>query len=220
MAAHRRYRGVTALAVLFSAVFAVSAVSGCAGGQGARPDGEGTSAAGPAAGRTTYRDAYYEGWAAGEKVLEDNGKGPHAGKMCARRSLTAQPAQVVRSDRGAWVLGCLDRASMAVQAPRPPKRPVSAREEEPRLLEDFRAWARTSGEGPAAGRAEKLTSVTLSAKTQYDVEIVGDCATKEEAKNLADVFATWWDHDSGDGIAWNVIVTDRQGRWLATAPLA
>ncbi|MGW1964643.1 hypothetical protein ACWCPD_30905 [Streptomyces sp. NPDC001935] len=169
-----------------------------------------------------YQQAYDAGFAMGERLFTDGGKGSAVREVnggCVRRSLTAKPTAVVDLDRGAWVLGCKQGSANSV--PHPPSGPVTRREPDPDLLHRFGSWAR---QNEAADSAHHLTEVTLVHLDgdAYDVELTTTYTAGAEGPGvhgLARDFARWWDGDDGDGTAWNVVVADSDGQRLAARAL-
>ncbi|KAB1990852.1 hypothetical protein [Streptomyces triticiradicis] len=206
-----------ALGLVVGACLAATACSST--GDSARPSG-GTGR--PSASAPGYRQAYGAGFAVGKRLFEDGGKGSAVREVnggCVRRSLTAKPTAVVDLDRGAWVLGC--KQGSGNSTPNPPSGPVTRREPDADLLHRFGSWARKND---AADSARHLTGVTLVHLDagEYDVELVTtytDGADGPGVRRLAGDFARWWDGDDGDGTAWNLVVTDADGRRLAARDL-
>ncbi|GGV53186.1 hypothetical protein [Streptomyces spectabilis] len=165
-----------------------------------------------------YKRAYAAGYEEGRKVYDDGGKGAavrevvHGG--CARRALDAGAR--ADGDRGSWVKGCQD----AVQGgpKEPPARPMSKKESHPALLKDFRAWARTEGDGPLGRHADQVFTVKLTGP-DYDVEVRTDYTSRGQAKDFAGVFAEWWDGDDGPGVARSVLILDGRDRRIAVRSL-
>ncbi|MFF9090513.1 hypothetical protein ACF1BE_29810 [Streptomyces sp. NPDC014991] len=181
------------------------------------------------ASRTTaergYEAAYDAGWREGKQLFNDGGKGAAIREVvwggCVRRSLKAEPQDVVERDRGAWVLGC--KQAVGRKADRhPPTGRVTRREPDPDLLARFRSWAAAHGTKQPAWHASQVVLVHLG-QQDYDVEVATNCSgtsAKAEVKELADTFVTWWDGDDGDNArAWNLIVSARDGEHLITRSL-
>ncbi|MEV5144867.1 hypothetical protein [Streptomyces sp. NPDC052727] len=165
--------------------------------------------------------AYDAGWRTGKGIYASGGKGMAIREVvwggCVRRSLTARPREVVERDRGAWVLGCRQGVSGAPR--RPPARPLTRRETDPRLLADFRSWAARHGAQDSAAKATQVVLVHLG-DHDYDVELTSAHGPGDRAADLADVFAEWWDGDDGDtGVAWNLLLLTRDGERLLTRDL-
>ena len=181
------------------------------------------------ASRTTaehgYEAAYDAGWREGKRLFKDGGKGAAVREVvwggCVRRSLTAQPHNVVEKDRGAWVLGCKQAVGSGTDR-HPPTTWVTRRESDPDLLARFRSWALANGVKQPARHVSQVVIVHLGDR-DYDVELATaytDTSAKVEVKQLADAFATWWDGDDGDNArAWNLIVSARDGKHLITRNL-
>ncbi|MEU9984881.1 hypothetical protein [Streptomyces sp. NPDC050856] len=170
--------------------------------------------------RAPYTAAYLAGHRAGGAVRVSGGKGAAVREAvwggCARRALDAQAA---RPDRGAWVRGCLD--GVAGRPERPPAATVTRRTGNPALLRGFVAWARANGAAGPAGHTGALVTVRLT-DTDYDIELATDhpAGARGRARELAAVFAVWWDGDHGrDGRAWHVLVLAADGTRLHTARL-
>ncbi|MFI2765677.1 hypothetical protein ACH5A3_43955 [Streptomyces echinatus] len=165
-----------------------------------------------------YEAAYNAGWREGKQLFKDGGKGAAIREVvwggCVRRSLKAEPHDVVEEDRGAWVLGC--KQAMGSKTDRhPPTGRVTRREPDPHLLARFQSWAAAHGTKQPAQHASQLVLVHLG-EQDYDVELstaYDDTSPKAEVKRLADTFVTWWDGDDGDNArAWNLIVSARNGK--------
>lgn len=181
------------------------------------------------ASRTTaergYEAAYDVGWREGKRLFKDGGKGAAVREVvwggCVRRSLTAQPHDVVEKDRGAWVLGCKQGVESGTDR-HPPTKWVTRRESDPDLLARFRSWALANGVKQPAQHVSQVVLVHLGDR-DYDVELATaytDTSAKAEVKQLADAYATWWDGDDGDNArAWNLIVSARDGKHLITRKL-
>jgi hypothetical protein len=190
--------------------------------------GDSTTPKSPAS-RTTaehgYEAAYDAGWREGKRLFKDGGKGAAVREVvwggCVRRSLTAQPHNVVEKDRGAWVLGCKQAVGSGTDR-HPPTMWVTRRESDPDLLARFRSWALANGVKQPARHVSQVVIVHLGDR-DYDVELATaytDTSAKVEVKQLADAFATWWDGDDGDNArAWNLIVSTRDGKHLITRNL-
>ncbi|MET7918250.1 hypothetical protein ABZU45_20470 [Streptomyces avermitilis] len=169
-----------------------------------------------------YEAAYDAGWREGKRLFKDGGKGAAVREVvwggCVRRSLTAQPHNVVEKDRGAWVLGCKQAVGSGTDR-HPPTRWVTRRESDPDLLARFRSWALENGVKQPARRVSQVVLVHLGDR-DYDVQLATaytDSSAKAEVRQLADAFATWWDGDDGDEArAWNLIVSARDGKRLIT----
>jgi hypothetical protein len=165
-----------------------------------------------------YAAAFEAGYAAGKRIYDEGGKGSAVREVnggCIRRSLTAKPSAVVAQDRGAWVLGC--KQGVGNSAPHPPGGPVTRREEAPDLRARFLDWAADNGAAAIARHVGRVTLVHLGSG-EYDVELSTTYSTADATgavRRLADTFATWWDGDDGDGIAWNLIITDMGEHRLA-----
>lgn len=186
------------------------------------PTSDGARASSPAGERPTvlpdFRKAYEAGYAAGEKLYDAGGKGAAVrevvGGGCARRALEAG-AEAER-DRGAWVNGCHDGVG---DAPRhPPAHPLTKRESNPRLLEDFRAWSRTEGDAATARHAGRVFTVELTGH-DYDVEVSTDYSSRAEAEEFAAAFVEWWDADDGPAVARNLVILDARDQSLTTKQL-
>ncbi|WP_030787884.1 hypothetical protein [Streptomyces sp. NRRL S-920] len=95
----------------------------------------------------------------------------------------------------------------------------SVRKSDHRLLEQFRSWARDSGESRTARHARALTTVELTGTDEaddYDVEVKTDLSARPAtAKELGGLFRTWWDGDDGDGTARDLVLLDVRGNRLA-----
>ncbi|GAA1430714.1 hypothetical protein GCM10009601_48560 [Streptomyces thermospinosisporus] len=169
-----------------------------------------------------YAAAFEAGYIAGKRLYDEGGKGGAVREVnggCVRRSLTAMPSALVARDRGAWVLGCKQGAGNS--APRPPSTPITRRENAPDLRGRFRDWATDNGATDTARHVERVTLVHLG-RGEYDVELSTTYSTADAtgaARRLADTFATWWDGDDGDGVAWNLIITDAGGHRLTDRQL-
>ncbi|MCX4670683.1 M1 family metallopeptidase [Streptomyces sp. NBC_01381] len=99
---------------------------------------------------------------------------------------------------------------------KPPGDPDTAvRESHHRLLEQFRSWARDTGESRTARHAQAVYTVELTdadAEGAYDVEVQTDLSARSaEAKVLAELFRTWWDGDDGDGTVRDLVMLDASG---------
>ncbi|MYV40794.1 hypothetical protein GT030_18450 [Streptomyces sp. SID1328] len=216
MYAPAQARLVTCAAVLLSLI-----TVSCGGGGGTTPE---SPASRPTAGHG-YATAYDAGWREGKRLFKDGGKGAGVREVvwggCVRRSLTAQPQDVVEKDRGAWVLGCKQAVGTGTER-HPPARPVTRRAPDPDLLARFRSWAGANGAKQPALHVDQVILVHLGAR-DYDVELATtytDRNAKSAVKRLADVFVTWWDGDDGDNAtAWNLIITAKNGTRLSTRSL-
>ncbi|WP_306188462.1 MULTISPECIES: hypothetical protein [unclassified Streptomyces] len=172
-----------------------------------------------------YEAAYDAGWRTGKQLFEDGGKGAAVREAvwggCVRRSLTAQPRNVVEKDRGAWVMGCKQAVGTGTER-RPPAGPVTRRQPDPDLLARFRSWAAENGAKQSAQQAAEAVLVHLGDR-DYDVELTTaytDKSAKTDLRRLADTFATWWDGDGGDNAtAWNLILVAQDGKRLTTRNL-
>ncbi|WP_208885019.1 hypothetical protein [Streptomyces sp. PBH53] len=112
-------------------------------------------------------------------------------------------------------MGC--KQGVGSSAPHPPEGPVTRREDASDLRGRFRDWAADNGAVDTARHVERVTLVHLGT-SEYDVELTTTYSTTDATsapRHLADKFATWWDGDDGDGVAWNLIVTDAGGHRLA-----
>lgn len=108
---------------------------------------------------------------------------------------------------------------------------AAVRESHPRLLEEFRAWARDGDESRTARHARALATVELTgADTEteadtdtdddYDVELKTDLtAESATAKKLAGLVRTWWDGDDGDAVARDLVLLDARGERLTRTRL-
>ncbi|MEU0059650.1 hypothetical protein [Streptomyces sp. NPDC006334] len=132
---------------------------------------------------------------------------------CTRRALEAGSA--AEMDRGSWVRGCLNGVANAPE--QLPTRPVTKRTTDAKLLERFRAWARTKGEAQLVDHARTLVAVQLT-EHDYDVELSTDYPAgsgNPGYESLAHSFVEWWDGDHGrDGTARNVLVLGADGKRL------
>jgi len=212
--------GLTAATALLG-LLTLSCGSGSGSGSGAKPE--------PAPSRADaergYASAYEAGWRTGRRLFADGGKGAAVREVvwggCVRRSLTAEPRDVVETDRGAWVRGC-EQAVQSDTEPHPPVRPVTRRESDPGLLARFRTWAAAHGGEQPAQQVRRVVLVHLGDR-DYDVELTTTCtgrSAQADAKRLAGTFATWWDGDDGDdSTAWNLILIGPDGRRLTTRNL-
>lgn len=180
------------------------------------------------ASRTTaepgYAAAYDAGRREGERLFKEGGKGAAVREVvwggCVRRSLRAEPHDVVEKDRGAWVLGCQQAVGQGTDR-HPPTAQVTRRESDPDLLARFRSWAATHGTKQPAEHAGRVVLVHLGPH-DYDVELTTsylDTSAQAEVGQLAEAFATWWDGDDGDARAWNLIVRAHSGKDLVTRSL-
>ncbi|MES9523771.1 hypothetical protein [Streptomyces capoamus] len=168
----------------------------------------------------SHEAAYDAGWREGRQLFRDGGKGASIREVvwggCVRRSLKAEPQDVVAQDRGAWVLGCKQGVGSKTDR-RPPTGQVTRREPDPDLLARFQSWAAAHGTKQPAQLARQLVLVHLGER-DYDVELstaYGDTTAQTEVKRLADAFVTWWDSDDGDNArAWNLIVSARAGKHI------
>ncbi|MFG3011210.1 hypothetical protein ACGFZB_12235 [Streptomyces cinerochromogenes] len=197
----------------------MAAVS-CGSGGGDAPE----SPASRTAAEPGYAAAYDAGWREGEKLFEDGGKGAAVREVvwggCVRRSLRAEPRDVVEKDRGAWVLGCKQGVGHDKDR-HPPTAQVTRREPDPDLLARFRTWAAAHGAKQPAEHASRVVLVHLGPH-DYDVELATsytDTSAKAEVKRLAGAFTTWWDGDDGDARAWNLIVRAESGKDLIARKL-
>ncbi|MFD4541255.1 hypothetical protein [Streptomyces bauhiniae] len=208
------------LVVVAACLGLITSCGGDGDGGSARPE--------PSVSRPTvepaHTAAYEAGWREGKRIFEDGGKGAAVREVvwggCVRRSLTARPREVVDKDRGAWVLGCEQGVGSGADR-HPPTGPVTRRVPDPDLLRRFRSWAAAQGERQSARHAGRVVLVHLGTH-DYDVELACACtagSAKDDARRLADAFATWWDGDDGDGTAWNLVVTDPTGQRLFTRAL-
>ncbi|MFH8569337.1 hypothetical protein [Streptomyces sp. NPDC017993] len=158
------------------------------------------------------------GYDQGEKLYDAGGKGAAIREVvwggCARQALGA--GSVADQDRGAWVKGCQDGVTHSPR--RPPSHHLTKRTANPRLLKDFRAWARAEGDTAAARRAGRVFTVELTGP-EYDVEVSTDHTSRKAAAEFADTFAEWWDGDDGPGVARSLVVLDPQQRRIATMRL-
>ncbi len=208
-------------AVAGAVVAGFVAVSAC--GTDGTPTSVGARASSPAGERPAalpgFRKAYETGYETGRKLYDAGGKGAAVrevvGGGCARRALDA--GAKADQDRGAWVKGCHDGVG---DAPRhPPAHPLTKREANPRLLGDFRDWARrTEGDTAAARHAGRVFTVELTGP-DYDVEVSTDYRSRAKAEEFAATFARWWDADDGPGVARNLVILDARDRRLATRRL-
>ncbi|MEV0186024.1 hypothetical protein AB0I54_43240 [Streptomyces sp. NPDC050625] len=206
-----------------AAVLGLITVSCGSGGSGSSAEPE--SPATRASAEHGYEAAYDAGWREGRRIFKDGGKGSAVREVvwggCVRRSLTAEPQNVVEKDRGAWVLGCKQGVGTG-KDPHPPVRPVTRREADPDLLAQFRSWADTNGFKQPAREVGQVVLIHLGDR-DYDVEVSTTYtgkSTKAEVRRLADAFATWWDGDDGDkATAWNLIVAAQDGKRLITRKL-
>jgi hypothetical protein len=172
-----------------------------------------------------YAAAYDAGWREGKRLFEDGGKGAAVREVvwggCVHRSLTTQPQSVVEKDRGAWVLGCKQAVGTGTDR-HPPAGPVTRRAPDPDLLARFRSWAGANGAKQPALHVGQVVLVHLGDR-DYDVELATnytDKSAKADVGQLAEAFATWWDGDDGDkAIAWNLIITAKDGKRLTTRNL-
>ncbi|GGZ67836.1 hypothetical protein ACFOOM_11460 [Streptomyces echinoruber] len=172
-----------------------------------------------------YKAAYDAGWREGKQLFKDGGKGAAIREVvwggCVRRSLKAEPRDVVEKDRGAWVLGCKQAVGSGTDR-HPPTGRVTRREPDPDLLARFRSWAAAHGAKQLMRHASQVILVHLG-ESDYDVELLTaytDTSAKAEVKQLADTFVTWWDADDGDDArAWNLIVRARDGKKIITRSL-
>ncbi|MFG2530998.1 hypothetical protein [Streptomyces sp. NPDC048516] len=205
-----------------AAVVAAGCVVVSACGTDGTPNPDGARASSPAGERPTalpdFRKAYEAGYAAGEKLYDAGGKGAAVREVvwggCARRALDA--GAKADQDRGAWVKGCHDGVG---DAPRhPPPHPLTKRKSNPRLLRDFRAWARTEGGTATARHAGRVFTVELTGQ-DYDVEVSTDYSSPAEAEEFAAAFAQWWDADDGPGVARSLVILDARDQRIATGRL-
>ncbi|MFD0549769.1 hypothetical protein ACFQ0X_11605 [Streptomyces rectiviolaceus] len=109
---------------------------------------------------------------------------------------------------------CLALTACDTKTPGDQDDPV--RESHHRLLEQFRSWARDTGESRTARHAQALYTVELTDSDAdsdaYDVEVQTDLSAKSaEAKRFAELFRTWWDGDDGDGTVRDLVMLDARG---------
>ncbi|MFF7534678.1 hypothetical protein ACFZB2_37120 [Streptomyces bobili] len=132
---------------------------------------------------------------------------------CTRRALQAGSA--AEMDRGSWVRGCLSGVANAPE--QLPTGPVTKRTTDAKMLERFRAWARTKGEAQQVDHTRMLVTVQLT-EHDYDVELRTDYSAgsgQPGSASLAQSFVEWWDGDHGrDGTARNVLVLGADGKRL------
>ncbi|MET8682838.1 hypothetical protein ABZV77_01345 [Streptomyces sp. NPDC004732] len=96
------------------------------------------------------------------------------------------------------------------------------RESNHRLLEQFRSWARDTGESRTARHAQALfTLESTDSGDAYDVEVKTDYSARaaDDAKELIRLFRTWWDGDDGDGTARDLVLLDAGGKRLTHSRL-
>lgn len=200
--------------VLGMTVAALIGLVGCGSSTSDGSASESRSSAVPA-----YVAAYRAGYTAGKAVYDSSGKGAAVRETvwggCTRRALQAGSAAEV--DRGSWVRGCLNGVANAPE--QLPTGPVTKRTTDAKLLERFRAWARTKGEAHLVDHTSMLVMVQLTSH-DYDVELSTDYPTgsgKPGSESLALTFVEWWDGDHGrGGIARNVLVLAADGKRLTT----
>ncbi|MFB7557979.1 hypothetical protein [Streptomyces brevispora] len=173
--------------------------------------------------RQTARDAYAAGYEKGRAVRKSVGKGASIAEVvwggCTRRALDA--GRVAETDRGAWVVGCLDGVS---ERPRhPPAGRVTVRTKEKGLLPEFREWLGV--DNPALVRhVSAITVVELgTSDSDFDVELTTDyrpsAADRFDAEEMSAEFVEWWDGDDGDGKAQNLVVRGSHGEKIAARRL-
>ncbi|MFI1652922.1 hypothetical protein ACH4XT_39170 [Streptomyces avidinii] len=133
---------------------------------------------------------------------------------CTRRALQGGSAAEV--DRGSWVRGCLNGVANVPE--QLPTGPVTKRNTDVEMLEQFRAWARTKGEAQQVDHAWMLAIVQLT-EQDYDVELSTNYSAgsgKPDSESLAQSFIEFWDGDHGrNGTARNVLVLGADGKRLA-----
>ncbi|MFJ1616270.1 MULTISPECIES: hypothetical protein [unclassified Streptomyces] len=132
---------------------------------------------------------------------------------CTRRALQAGSA--AEMDRGSWVRGCLNGVANAPE--QLPTGPMTKRTTDAKMLERFRAWARTKGDAQQVDHVRLLATVQLT-EQDYDVELSTDYSAgsgNPGSESLAQSFVEWWDGDHGqDGTARNILVLGADGKRL------
>ncbi|MFF1374984.1 hypothetical protein [Streptomyces sp. NPDC058308] len=116
-------------------------------------------------------------------------------------------------------VGCLALSACGTGSAADPAPPEgSARQAHHRLLQQFRSWARDTGESRTARHARAVFTVRLAdsgGAYDYDVELKTDWpARAERTEELAGLFRTWWDGDDGDGSARDLVLLDVRGNRL------
>ncbi|MEU9624351.1 hypothetical protein ACIQWV_28920 [Streptomyces sp. NPDC098085] len=164
-----------------------------------------------------YVAAYRAGYTAGKAVYDSSGKGAAVRETvwggCTRRALQAGSA--AEMDRGSWVRGCLNGVANAPE--QLPTGPMTKRTTDAKMLERFRAWARTKGDAQQVDHVRLLATVQLT-EQDYDVELSTDYSAgsgNPGSESLAQSFVEWWDGDHGqDGTARNILVLGADGKRL------
>ncbi|MFF3644434.1 hypothetical protein [Streptomyces sp. NPDC002564] len=142
----------------------------------------------------------------------------HAYARSRRGPLPRRPAVLV----SAAAALCLALPACDDQGPQDADRTDAAvRESHPRLLDEFRAWARDGDASRTARHARALATVELTeADADYDVELKTDLtAESATAKKLAGLVRTWWDGDDGDAVARDLVLLDARGERLTRTRL-
>lgn len=190
---------------------------GCAGDSGRPLDGPAPASRSSAV--PGHVAAYRAGYTAGKAVYDASGKGAAVRETvwggCTRRAPEAGSA--AETDRGAWVRGCLNGVANAPE--RLPTSHVTQRTTDATMLDRFRTWARTKGEGQGVEHVRMLTIAQLT-EHDYDVELNTDYPAGPSgdpgAETLAQSFVEWWDGDHGrDGTARNVLILGADGTRLS-----